>query len=208
MDIVVKEKPAELGWQEITAILHQAHATRRAQGLVYKASYQDTAETIKRVGNGICLVAFIDDKPVATTTLKFIERKAWYCGHKSGFATQTAVLPDYMGMGVASKLHKLRMKICQAHGASELIADTSIYADDIISWWLRMGAQIVGWDSFTGTNYYSVIMRIPVGSKRFSNFKCKAMLYLSMLKTILLKNKSGAVRPWAKPLLKLKAAFK
>lgn len=74
-------KPDWVSWDEITAVLHDAHKSTVANGMNYLASRQDPSETKKRAQNGVCYVALVNKRVVGTMTVrKCGPGGKWYTG--------------------------------------------------------------------------------------------------------------------------------
>ena len=121
--------------------------------------------------------------------------KRWHNENMYGYASQDAVLPEYKGLGVGKKMQEVRIKICEEKKIDELLMHTSIHAKDVLNWWKKQGAQYIELLSSPITNYYSVRMRLPIaGKKKFNKYYIALRFYLSAIKCIILKNKSGKSR--------------
>lgn len=90
-EVIVIPKPDYITWEDITELLHLAFEERANQGLLYVAYTQSVETTIKRVDDGICLVALIEKKLVGTATLH-INNKGQ---NNYSYLSQLAVLPNF-----------------------------------------------------------------------------------------------------------------
>lgn len=191
-------KPDYITWEEITEVIHQAFIEKKEKGMNYLGSYQTVEITKKRVGDGICLVALLNKKVVGTMTVKFFKPtrkgKKWHNETMYAYASQDAVLPEYKGLGIGRKLQNKRIEICQENNVDELLMHTSTYAQDILNWWKRQGAQKIELISGTATNYYSIRMRLPICGRKFNKYYVAYKYYLSVIKCRLTKDKYGKER--------------
>lgn len=197
-EIKIVPKPDYVSWEEITEVIHRAFEEKKEKGMNYLGSHQDVETTIKRVGNGICLVALHNDKVVGTLALKILEPtekgRKWYNGNKYAYSSQLAVHPEYKGIGIGKMLMEKRNEICYQEKVDELLAHTSIHAKDMLNRWKKQGAQFVELLSSEMTNYYAVRMRIPIHGKRYNKFYVMLRYYFSAIKCVLYKNKYGKIR--------------
>ncbi len=194
-DLIIIPKPDYISWEEITELLHTAFAKRVNQGMRFRAASQDVQTTIEKVGDGICLVALLDNKLVGTITVIYrkvdSKNKKWYHNNSYCYADQLAVHPAYQKKGIAEKLRAERLKICFEKKVDACILDTSIKAKSLVKLHIDSGFQKVELLSSPHTNYYSVRFRLPIYGKEFSKLYVKLRYYYSFIKCRVLKNKYG-----------------
>ncbi|MFR3332102.1 MAG: GNAT family N-acetyltransferase [Odoribacter splanchnicus] len=190
--IMILSRPDYISWDDITGLLHRAFACHLQNGLTYSACTQTAEYTEKRVGNGICIVALLEDKLVGTATLHF--------KGKSAHLTQVATDPDYRQYRIGRQLQDYIFKYCKAENVGSLTADTAINAKKVVDWYLKSGWQKVGLRSYITTNYYSVVLRKPVCGRRY--YVWEAGMYLNVLSFFcrLTKKENGEVRKWIRPV--------
>jgi len=197
-EIKIIPKPDYITWEQITELLHLAFAEKKEKGMSYLATHQDAETTKKRVGDGVCLVALIDDKLVGTASFQIKTpdkfNKRWHNEKLYAYASQLAVHSDFKGMGLGNKLQSERIRLCAENNVDELLGHTSIYAKEILSWWKRQGAQYVEFISSAATNYYAIRFRIPIKGKRYNNIYVAFRYYVSYIKCIVMKNRYGKHR--------------
>jgi ribosomal protein S18 acetylase RimI-like enzyme len=207
-NIKITPKPDSISWEEITEVIQLAFSEKKDRGLLYVATQQDAQKTQERVGNGICIVALLDDKVIGTVTLQIEQidkrKRKWYHGNLSAYSSQLAVHPDYKGFGVGNMLSKERFRIAEANNVDELLMHTSVHATEMLTWWKRQGGQFVELLSSSSTNYYAIRCRIPVKAKRFSDFYVAIRYYWSYLYCVLTKTEGGKPRSWVTFLKKNK----
>jgi GNAT superfamily N-acetyltransferase len=197
-------KPDYITWIEITDLLHAAFSERKEKGLDYLATNQSVETTISRVGDGICLVALLDDNLVGTATLQIRDvqknNKKWFYENKYGYLKQLAVHPDYKRKGIGQLLYDERIRLCYEFNVDAVFFDTSTKAKSMHKWHKRMGAQKVEFISHPMTNYYSIRFRTRINGKKFNRIYASIRYNISMLKCILTKDKNGNLRALGKLL--------
>jgi GNAT superfamily N-acetyltransferase len=184
-ELIIIPKPDYISWEEITALLHLAHEERAQEGLYYGAYTQTVEKTIRRVGDGVCLVALLDGKLVGTATLQIQSEK----GKKYAYGSQLAVHPSYKRYGIGSILDKKRIELCNQ--VYVLYIDTSEKAKTLINWRIKAGWQKIGFLSHKGTNYYSIKFRLPINGRKYSKFESWIRFYVSVVICKILKKENG-----------------
>lgn len=162
--ISVMLKPDNISWRAITELLHLAYAEHTKNGLEYSACYQSEERTRERVGDGICVVALLEDKLVGTATIHMRGLFVHLC--------QFAVHPEYRSYGIGRMLEEYLFNLAFERGKEALVCDTSEKADRIVRWYLKNGWQKIGMISHPTTNFYSICFRKPVCGRRYSRLRC------------------------------------
>lgn len=116
--IQIMEKPDWVSWEEIHDIIYKAHESNRKNGIDIRNAHLSGKELKESLGSdGICFVAFDGDKVIATSSVAFHTLNTWYNrGHKVGYGTLSAVLPEYKGLQLFSKLENTRIEYAQGQG--------------------------------------------------------------------------------------------
>ncbi len=197
-------KPDTLSWEAITQLLHEGFRTRAEQGLNYLACTQSVETTKERVGDGLCLVAMLNDRLVGTATLHIENKKGKAYGHLS----QITVSPECRGLGIARKLEDERERICREAKVECIYVDTSEKATDVINWKIRRGWQLIRLFSHNFTNYYSVGFRLPICGRRYSKIEARTRFFISSCFCKSLWREDGSLRPLGKVLRKIKRLCK
>ncbi len=146
---------------ELTEVINAAFAMRKEQGLQYAGVNQNAAGTRRRIKNGECYVAIVNERIVGTGTIHppgSRHGNPWYRHPRVARFSQLAVHPDYRGQGIAREL----LWVCEARavemGAAAICLDTSEYATELIEYFERCGYKIVDRMILSHTNYPSVIL--------------------------------------------------
>lgn len=116
--IQIIEKPDWVSWDEIHDIIYKAHESNRKKGVDIQNAHLTGEQLRDSLGaDGVCFVALDGDKVVATSSVAFHTLNTWYAhGKKVGYATLSAVLPEYKGLGLFSELENTRVKYVRNKG--------------------------------------------------------------------------------------------
>ena len=126
-DIQIIEKPDWVSWDEIHDIVHKAHESNRKKGVDIQNAHLSGEQLKESVGpDGVCFVALDGDKVVATSSVAFHTLNTWYArGQKVGYGTLSAVLPEYKGMHLFSKLEQMRVEYAKDKGCTGFYGKTA-----------------------------------------------------------------------------------
>lgn len=198
-NLIIKPKPNDISWEEITHLLHLGYSERADEGLNYSATHQSVKKTIARAHNGVCLVALLDGKLIGTETYNLIERKnikwkRWYQDEKYYYLHSLTVHPDYKRKGIGLKIRNYIRDEAFKNRVDSLISDTSEHAKWLIDWYGRLGHKKVGCVSHSGTNYYSVVMRTPICGKKYSDSYRMFRFYISYIFCRMIQKENGEWR--------------
>lgn len=147
--------------EELTELLHRAYRVLADMGLQYLATRQDVETTRKRISNGTCFVATVDDKIVGTITFKMPHGGhgvVWLDRPDIGHISQMAVEPKLQNHGIGARLMRHAEEYTRAQRLTELALDTSEQAQHLISWYERLGYRFIEYVQWDVTNYRSVVM--------------------------------------------------
>jgi GNAT superfamily N-acetyltransferase len=154
------------GVHELTALLHRAYARLAAMGLRFVATYQDDAITKRRIEEGECYVAVLDNRLVGTVVLiphgSFSDCE-WYELWRVARFGQFAVEPELQGLGIGSTLLDVIEDRARELGASEIALDTAEPAKHLIDYYSKRGYRFIDYIQWPMTNYRSVIMSKRLG---------------------------------------------
>lgn len=106
--ISIQEKPDKVSWEEIRNVVYEAHASNRAKGVDIRNAHLSGEQMKQSIGeDGVCFIALDGNKVVATSSIAFHHLNTWYaCRQKVAYSTLQAVLPEYKGNHLFSKLEK------------------------------------------------------------------------------------------------------
>lgn len=151
------------GWEELTALLHDAYREHLRAGRNYAAGTQSPGETRRRCEGGTTLLAFVGGCLAGTATLHGQRR---YGRAPSGYISQVAVSPEFRHSGLGRKLLAGLERIASEKGYSVLDCNTAASARPLIAWYLGQGWRKVSLRSFPGTSYYSILFRKRLDGRR------------------------------------------
>lgn len=138
----------------IRAIVNQAYRELADLGLNYTATYQDEAETLRRMANSRVLVIEDEGRAIGTILMreenKIDQRRAAYLG-------QFGFLPEYKGRGLGRQVMDFMEQLALREGYECVQLDTAKPAAHLVSMYLRRGYRIVGETHFEGKTYHSYI---------------------------------------------------
>lgn len=180
-NIIIREKPDSISWEEIRQCLIDAHAENRAKG-INMTHYQWPAEKIKSfIGDdSVVLVALDDSKLIGVLALNTIEKKKWYVTGKCGYVGFGAVLHEYNGQGVFRKLYDTIEEKARKKGYDMLIRDTNERNKRMLKISKKEGYSYV--DYMVGNDHNSIMSAKWLGECPFSTCYCKRRFLLSKYK--------------------------
>ena len=148
-------------YDDLVNLLHIAFQERANQGLFFSC-YNFTVDDYKRNTNGgTTFIAYDSDKHelygMLALTLRRDKEGILYGNHE-----YLAVSPASQHTGVATRLFQLCEKRCIEMNASYILSDTAIGAKSSVRYHLKQGFQIIGYEAFSNTNYYSYIFKKPL----------------------------------------------
>jgi len=154
---------------ELTELLHRAYARLAAMGLHYMATNQSDDVTRDRAASGECWVALADGDIVGTVLFKAAHRTVgspWLNRPEIASLGQFAVMPEWQGTGLGTRLLDLAEQRAAETGAEEIALDTAEPAEHLVALYRHRGYRLVEHAQWSHTNYRSVIMSKPVSQSR------------------------------------------
>ena len=126
-DIQIMEKPDWVSWEEIHEVVYNAHESNRNKGVDIQNAHLSGEQLKESLGpDGVCFVALDGDKVVATSSVAFHTLNAWFArGQKAGYGTLSAVLPEYKGQHLFSKLEQMRVAYAKDKGCTGFYGKTA-----------------------------------------------------------------------------------
>ena len=179
-EIRVIPKPDWVSWDDIHAVLEDAHKVNRKHGLEMINSHLNGEQLKKKIGNGICVVALDGNKVIGTQSVLLKEGDKWYSkGQKVAHYCLTGVLRRYQGCGIKEMLDST----CKEYILKELpsiIQGNTAESNVLIRKMVKSSGYIeLCYDAFKNTDYYSVFFaRWPNGCP-YSLWYCRFRCWLS-----------------------------
>lgn len=160
MILVIKEREsAGVSYQQVVDLLHESFRERLDAGLHYSASSLTVESLIERTKHGYIYVAFSDEGVMVGVSVLNIK---YHRNTKFGYFEYCAVKDGYKHCGIGTALLNYRKEVAISEGCEYILSDTSIKAESAIKYHLRNGFEIVGYESFRSTNYWSYVFRMQL----------------------------------------------
>lgn len=193
-NIVVKEKPNNISFDEIHKVLESAHKNNIANGIIMKTASLSGEELEKRIGDdGVCFVALDGEKIVGTLSLRFVERNTWYAKGLIPDYILAGVIPEYQGMHINSMLANKVFEFAKSRGYEVIELDTDENNTNAINIYKHQGFRLVGYHAFKGVSHYSAVMVKWLDKAPYSKFYCK-LRFLIRRFIVRLRYKVGRVK--------------
>ena len=157
--IVYCEKPDTISFDAIHEVLWSANTQNRKDGIVLSTSKLDGNSIEERIGeDGYCFVALDNGKLVGTLSVRLIKRRSWYASGRIPDVMLGAVLPEYQGRHISTKLFEQALSQIWSEGYDMAELDTAENNTHAIKVYKHLGFQLVGFKANPGSDHYSVIM--------------------------------------------------
>lgn len=178
--IRVMEKPDWISWDEVQQCIHDAQLTNKKKGFDMGFGYKTGEELRKSVGdNGYCFVVLNENnKVIATMSLRVSNVHFWWYKGLAGFHCCEAVLPDYRGTDVFFDMHEAVEHKEKELGLKLLWATTAEQNKIVLKVSAKAGWKQVQYASFSGCDYYSVIIARWFDGCPYSDRKIRFMFHL------------------------------
>ncbi len=146
---------------ELTRLLHRAYGALAKDGFRFWASHQTEEATRRRIAEGQCFVALLENRVVGTITLRKRECTGgcpWYDRPDVAAFGQFAVEPGLQGRGIGRALLDAVERRAAEEGVAELALDTAEGATPLIDMYEKRGFRFIEHvDWRPDTNYRSVV---------------------------------------------------
>jgi len=179
--VIVIEKPSEISWDVIHKILLAAHSDKNKDGGAQVTAYLTGDELKEKVGDGKCFVALMDGKLVGTASVTIREQNFWYHKGKIAYYGFGAILPEYQGFGIYSKLDAARDEYVKNSGIDAIYTHTSFRNKKMQEIKRKQGYRLVNFFASTKTDYYSVTLAKWIGNWPFPAWYCLFRFYLKKI---------------------------
>ena len=193
-DIVVKEKPAKISWEELANLQHRAHERNISNGVKMKIASCTAAELRNDVSDGITLVAQDDSGRVigmVSICTRIVNR--WWHHGSGAYLCCLAIAPEYQNRGVYKALSKTTDEIVTKQGISVAYLNTHIDNKIARQAYEKEGFRLVRFSPGGGPGYYSVEYAKWYDGRGKNKYLCKLMFLASELLVRILF-KPGRVR--------------
>lgn len=158
-NIRIIEKPSNISWNVIHEILLAAHSDKNKEGGAQATAFLTGEQLMERVGKqGKCFIALVDSKVVGTASVSLRDKKFWFHKGRIAYYCFAAILPDWQGRGIFSKLNKARDVYVKDLGVNVIYIHTSHQNKKMQNICKKHGYRLVGFHAFKETDYFSVTL--------------------------------------------------
>ena len=192
-NIIIREKPIDLSWEKVQEVIFLAHTDTSKQGGVQISARLSGEEIKEKVGDGICYVALYNDKVVGTCSVTLHLKNAWFHKGIAAYYMLAAVLPEFQGLGIYSRLNEKCDEFALAHGVNVVYlytAESNFKLQHISE---RYGFRLISYYVSPKTDYYSVLMAKWLNGCPYPKWYCRCMFFLSKL-YIKIRYRAGMVK--------------
>lgn len=164
MEIVYKEKPEYISWDDIHNVLWASHSINRNNGVFMSYPSLSGEELQKKItlGSGKIFVALDNYKIVGTSAYTIVKSSYWFCKDFYIYECLSCVLPEYTGKGIHKTLNKLRFKeAAKENGPLLCVCETHIANYRKIKIALSLGYKIVSYKLCSDGHINVIIAKWP-----------------------------------------------
>lgn len=157
-NIVIIEKPENISCESLQQLLHTAHQSNAAKGLIYGTANQSVAEWEKILHkNAICFVALDGDKLAGTATLELRKKSLFFINFEIACFGLFGVLPEYKRKHLGDRLLDKCIETYIAKGYKYLYCSTATDNNLFVrNMYEKRGFKKVDFFKAKANNFYSV----------------------------------------------------
>lgn len=141
---------------EIRKLANAAYKELADLGLNYTATYQDEAETLKRMKMGRCFLLKQNQKILGTI---LFYKENYFNNQNTAYVGQFAVWPEYKRHGYGTILMDYCENLAKTEVFEGIQLDTAIPAKHLVNWYLKRGYNVIGEQQWEGKTYRSYIFQ-------------------------------------------------
>lgn len=176
-DVIILEKPSSVSFEVIHDVLWQANEENRNAGFVLKTSLLSPEKLQNRIGErGKCYIALIGNKIVGTISVRIVNRNKWYYSGKIPEYMLAAVIPEYQGNHINSKLANRVFEFANQNGYRAIELETASNNKRAIKIYKHQGFELVDYIAKKSTDHHSVVMIKWFVKRPYSNVK-RTLMY-------------------------------
>lgn len=184
MEIIIRKlQQTTFSYDDVVSLLHESFVERQEQGLQFTCSTITVEYYQKKTCDGIIFVAYDADNNVLLGTAALSLRKDDE-GVLYSYYHYIAVASIAKHQGIGTLLFREIEGEALKRGAQYILSDTAESAKSSVRYHLKQGFQVVNYETFSNTNYYSYIFRkqlIPNASR--SGIRVKWHFFRAYVKT-------------------------
>ena len=181
MDTVrILEKPREIPYEQIQALLKHAHEANAAKGLKYATASQSVEKLISKIGNGTCYVALVqengEDVLAGTVTVCPIRLNYWYYSGDVVLIKLLGVDPKYKGRQISTLLIKQCLAYAREKRVEVVVSDSA--EENIILYNLlkKFDFELVDYCKYPQNNFVSAVYAYFMSGHSWDDAQRIAML--------------------------------
>ena len=175
-EIIILPRPDSVGFDALHHVLWQANEGNRKEGFVLKTSELDGEALKARIGEGgQCFVVLDGNKPVGTISVKPLHRRRWYMSGDLAEYMLAAILPEYQGRGLLTRLAAQVFEWAEEHGYPAVELNTAENNAHAIAVYEHQGFRLVDYTAPSGADHYSVVMIKWLKGAPYPEIKRRAM---------------------------------
>ena len=193
IDVVIKEKPIEVSWDEIRRVIYMAHTDSSKQGDIQISANLSSEEIKEKVGNGVCYVAIYNGQVVGTCSVVLRMKRTWFYKGIAAYYLLDAVLPEFQGLGIYSRLDEKRNYFARCNGVNMVYMYTSESNYKVQHIREKQGFRLMSFYVSPKTDYYSVLMAKWLSDCPFPKWYCRLRYILSKM-YVKIRFRRGMVR--------------
>lgn len=167
-EIRIMEKPDWISWDDIQECQIKGHSVNMANGIDMLCTHLTGEEIKQRVGGGKCFVAIHNGRVVGTASYNYNKISQKWCRGNVAYMCFDAVLPEYAGKKIYSRLWDIRMDYIKKDSNQIDCIWMTTHENNlkIQSIYQKYGFRYIQLKTSPLTDYYSVIMAIwPTGKE-------------------------------------------
>lgn len=193
-EIIIKEKPDYISFDEIHKVIYSAHEENIKNGLCMRTATLTGDELKKRIGNdGVCFVALDGEKVVGTMSVRFVQRQTWYAKNIIPDCILVGIIPEYRGKHIGSMLEQKMLEYVKNQGYKLIELDTAENNTHAINVYKHQGYKLVDYHAYEGVDHYSVVMVKWIDKCPYIDMYCK-IRYYTRRTLIKLRYKKGRIK--------------
>ena len=172
--VVIVDKPSWVSFDDIHDVLWKANELNRKNGFKLRTAELSGGELEERIGtNGKCFVALEGEKIVGTISIRMLRRNNWYAQGEVPDYMLAAVLPEYQGQHLNTRLSEKVFDYVKNAGYQLIELDTAEDNLHAIAVYEHLGFKKVNYVAIKDADHYSVVMAKWLENCPFSEHYCR-----------------------------------
>lgn len=185
MEVVIREKDADVSLEMLQGLLTEAHALNEAKGLRYATAHQSIERLSQKLKGSITFIAYVGEELAGTMTIQIREIAHWYHKGKVGLIKLVAVRPKFTGGGISSRLLKRCMEYAESNQVSVLVTDSAEKNIAFRRLVYKYGFVQVDCCKYKENNFISSVYAYWQNGCRYNKIKLSLRYYLKRLRLVI-----------------------